>query len=488
MRTDTSLTDEQWSDLLDRPEPARPAAIEVSAVPLSYRPPSSRVPEKAPLEWARAFLRDYFAHPHRPTIARWRGETFVWRRGAWRRAGTEEITREAYAWADAAVVEDDKGMPAPFRPNRQKVSDLLHAAFGLVAVDDEIEMPGLLGPYDLDPDNAMAVSNGILDLRTRTLLPHSPRFFSQSCVDYPFIEQPNPPKRWLKFLNDLWPDDPDSIAALGEWFGMLLTSDTSSQKILLIIGPKRAGKGTLGRVLRGSVGQDALVAPTLSGLSTPFGLAPLIGKRVALISDARLSGRSDLAIIAERLLSISGEDVQTVDRKHLAAWTGTLRTRFVVMTNELPALKDASGALASRFIILNLKRSFYGHEDARLSYHLVQDLPGILWWSLDGLDRFRARGRFTEPASSSDDRSDLDRLTSPIAAFVADEAIPEPHGRELISAVFDRWKAWCLRQGMSAGTEASLSKNLKSVISTLETDRKMENGNRARYFVGIRLA
>ena len=56
-------------------------------------------------------------------------------------------------------------------------------------------------------------------------------------------------------------------------------------------------------------------------------------------------------MVVERLLSVSGEDSLTIDRKYREPWTGRLPTRFVVMTNELPRLSDSSGALASRFIV-----------------------------------------------------------------------------------------------------------------------------------------
>ena len=98
-------------------------------------------------------------------------------------------------------------------------------------------------------------------------------------------------------------------------------------------------------------------------LANNFGLAPLIDKPLAIISDARLSGRSDQAVIVERLLSISGEDILSVDRKHREPWTGSLPTRFLLLSNELPRLSDASGAMASRFVVLTLRNSFYGRED-----------------------------------------------------------------------------------------------------------------------------
>ena len=55
-----------------------------------------------------------------------------------------------------------------------------------------------------------------------------------------------------------------------------------------------------------------------------------------------------MSIVVERLLSISGEDTLTVDRKYREPWTGQLPTRIVILSNELPRLTDSSGALASR--------------------------------------------------------------------------------------------------------------------------------------------
>ena len=56
------------------------------------------------------------------------------------------------------------------------------------------------------------------------------------------------------------------------------------------------------------------------------------------------------------------------------------------MTNELPRIEDASGALSSRFIVLTLTQSFYGREDHSLLDRFIPELPGILLWALNGSD------------------------------------------------------------------------------------------------------
>jgi putative DNA primase/helicase len=69
-------------------------------------------------------------------------------------------------------------------------------------------------------------------------------------------------------------------------------------------------------VLTGLLGAHNVAAPTLASLTTNFGLSPLIGCPLGLISDARLSTRADGSVAVERLLSISGEDSITIDRKY----------------------------------------------------------------------------------------------------------------------------------------------------------------------------
>jgi putative DNA primase/helicase len=186
----------------------------------------------------------------------------------------------------------------------------------------------------------LAMQNGLLHLPTRTLIEHTPEFFSHHALPFDFDAEAPPPVRWLEFLRDLWHKDDSSIAALQEIFGYMLGGGTALQKIFLLVGPKRAGKGTIGRVLAGLLGSHNIAAPTLASLASHFGLQPLIGKPLALIADARFSSKADGNVVVERLLSISGEDSLTIDRKYKEPWTGRLPSRFLILTNELPRLVD----------------------------------------------------------------------------------------------------------------------------------------------------
>jgi putative DNA primase/helicase len=182
---------------------------------------------------------------------------------------------------------------------------------------------------------------GLLDVGRRELLSHDPRFWNATSVPFPYDPGAPAPGRWLAFLDDLWGDDAASIAALQEWFGYTISGRLDQHKILLLVGPTRAGKGVTSRILAALVGDENVAGPTLSSLNGDFGLAPLLGKTLAVVSDARLNGKGAHTVV-ERLLSISGEDTLTVNRKYRDQWTGKLPCRLMLCSNELPQLGDAS--------------------------------------------------------------------------------------------------------------------------------------------------
>ena len=142
----------------------------------------------------------------------------------------------------------------------------------------------------------------------------------------------------------------------------------------------------LGDKIAKLIGAGNVCGPTTSSLAGPFGLQPLIGKSLAIVSDARFHDEN-IATVVERLLCISGEDTLTVDRKNITSVTLKLPTRFMFLTNEFPRLSDSSGALAGRFIILRFTESFYGREDTGLTERLLGELPGILNWAVEGWQR-----------------------------------------------------------------------------------------------------
>jgi P4 family phage/plasmid primase-like protien len=351
-----------------------------------------------PMRAARALVAARFVNDGHRLLHRHRGTFWRFQSNHYALADQESVRAEVWRFLEAAQRQDSKGKPVPFKPNRARVSDVLDALGAACKLDSSIEPPAWLNGVDELPaaTEMLPLANGLLHLPSGELYPAMPSFFGLAASDVAFDPDAPDPQHWLAFLGDLFEADVQAIAALQDWFGYALSPDTSQHKILFVVGPRRSGKGTIARVLTALAGRDSVANPTLASLQTPFGLAPLIGKPLAFITDARLGGRSDQAAITERLLSISGEDALTIDRKHIDAWTGRLPTRFVILTNELPRIADTSGALVGRLVTLVLVHSFYGREDPGLTARLLTELPGILNWALHGYRRLRQRGYFVQ--------------------------------------------------------------------------------------------
>lgn len=257
--------------------------------------------------------------------------------------------------------------------------------------------------------------------------------------------------------------------------GYVISGQTDQHKILLLVGPARAGKGTIARVLTDLVSRDHVAGPTLKGLQNEFGLGPLIGKSLALISDARIDGKTTSAV--ERLLTISGEDTISVNVKLKPHWTGRLPARFMIISNEVPQLRDTSGAIASRFVVLVLTKSFLGSEDTKLGDRLTDELAGILNWSLDGLDRLRAQGRFTSPASSAEAMETLRDLASSLAAFLRKCCILEPGREVVIDTAYKEYLRFCQGSGFEP-TEKAVNLFGAAVRSTHSQLKRVRRGGK----------
>lgn len=232
-----------------------------------------------------------------------------------------------------------------------------------------------------------------------------------------------------------------------------------------------------------------MVGPTLSSLGGEFGLQPLLSKILALISDVRLSGKGGNSVIIERLLSISGEDPLTVNRKFLLPLTVQLPTRIIMMSNELPDMRDSSGALAKRYLVLTLKNSWLGKEDISLSTRLQAELPGILLWALQGLTLLQQRGYFVQPASSKQTIEELEAMTSPIKAFIAEMCEIKPHASIAVSDLYNTWRIWCVNTGYPhPGNVQTFGKNIRSAFPDIEMTRPQDDLNRDRRYKGITIS
>ena len=459
-------------------------AVEAEEAPASASHGERVLPAPgSPMDVARELARErYQLDDGTPTLRHWRGGWWEWRGSHWAEVELRAARATAYAFETAVYFKGDEIVP--WAPNRHKIADLLEALAAVVHLSETVAQPTWI---DGGGDGTfVATANGLLHVETRTLHEHTPRFFNLTAVPFDYDAEAPAPAAWLAFLEELWPDDPDSILALAEFLGYVISGRLDQHKIMLLVGPTRAGKGVIARTLTALVGAENVAGPTLSSLAGDFGLAPLLGKPLAIVSDARLAGRGS-QVVVERLLAVSGEDAITVNRKYRDQWTGKLPSRFMVISNELPQLGDASAAIAGRFVTLLLTRSWYGKEDLALEARIRDELSGILNWALDGLSRLEAHGSFTRPSSTDEAYIALQDLASPIGAFIRDRCELGGAHETSVDDIWEAWKNWAADNGHPVGTKQQLGRNLRAAHAGVRVARPRDDGGRHRVYQGIAL-
>lgn len=443
------------------------------------------------LPTAEAFVRELHWHSDAITLRHYAGLLLEWHQNRYTEVEDDALRSCLLPWLHKAVrmhydPRSEQCLARDFPANPNTVKAALESIKAYTHLAASTPSPSWLdGRTEPDPREILPCRSFLLHLPSMKRLPPTPSYFTVSALDYDYDSNAIAPMQWQTFLGQLFKDDMQALDLLQEWFGYCLTGDTSQQKMLLLVGPKRGGKGTIARVLARLIGAMNVCGPTISSLAGQFGLQPLIGKSLAIVSDARFSGEN-IKTVTERLLCISGEDTVTIDRKYLTSVTMKLPTRFVFLTNELPKLGDASGALASRFMTLRLTESFLGREDRLLTEKLHIELAGILNWAIEGRQRLDGRGYFVQPSSVEDVIRDLEDLSSPVGAFVRQRCEVGPGLRIWVDDLYQAWRQWCENDGrVTVTTKQTFGRDLMAAAPGV-VSRQGTNG--VRFYQGITLA
>lgn len=302
-----------------------------------------------------------------------------------------------------------------------------------------------------EPNRLILAANGVLDARTLLLSPHTGRYFATGVPAWAYDPDAECPL-WLQKLDE-WLH-PSFHATLQEFMGYLLTSDTSIEVLLAMMGAKRGGKGTITKVMQALVGKHHHASVTLNDLGSDFGLAGLMDKRAVFIPDAHDAKHPAAAI--ERIKSITGNDELSVNRKNQAMLSVRIPAKIVLVANKHPKFLDESGALADRELVLIFESSFAKVKDTELGNKLRAEWSGIANWALEGLRRLRANAnRFTVGERGRKAQQELAEAQSPALRFARDclivtggEADAAP-----LAVVYRTYEHWATHEEGMSGRE-----------------------------------
>ena len=228
-------------------------------IPLGQRDPATGrlvLSPKRTLPTAEAYVRDYYNHPDGRTLHSHAGLFLAWWDNRFVEVEDEAVKHCLQEWLHRAlryqVNRDSKEMElVDFESNPNTVNAALATLKAHVHLPVTVTSPSWLRDDSSDPtpDELLPCRTVLLHLPTMKCLAPTPAFFTMNALE--IAPDPNAEfsMQWMEFLHQLFDGDTEALDLLQEWCGYCLTGNTSLQKMLFLVGPRRSGKGTIARVL-----------------------------------------------------------------------------------------------------------------------------------------------------------------------------------------------------------------------------------------------
>ncbi|BAZ47329.1 phage/plasmid primase, P4 family protein (plasmid) [Chondrocystis sp. NIES-4102] len=228
--------------------------------------------------------------------------------------------------------------------------------------------------------------NGVLDLETKKLLPHSPENRLTWCLPYNYniLATCEPIQEWLLTMCN---GDRALVELMRAYLLGIVTGRTDWQKYLELVGAGGTGKSTLTRLATALVGQENVHTTTLKKLEKEkFETASIAGKRLVLINDSeRYAGE------VGKLKNLTGQDSLPYEVKFKQSKGGfTPSALVIVSTNEVIQSCDYTSGLARRRISIPMFNQIKGdrqknlieHKNGEMRGDFLPYIPGLLNWVL----------------------------------------------------------------------------------------------------------
>jgi putative DNA primase/helicase len=452
-------------------------------------------PDAQPTTVADAMV-EHMSVDGKPTIVLYKDKRYKWNGSMYKELLDTELTNEVLDFMVGKRITTETLTGTVVRPLPTTSKWVRDVLFCLPRSCPIAREQGWLSDHDKPPlDQLLSFKNGILDVGeylesgSTKLFPSSPDLFVLGSFPYPFDPDAECPD-YEKFVLDTQLGNKDMAKMLQHWAGYVLVPDMTLEKLVLMVGKPRAGKGTIIECMKALIGGDLCSSLQLSHFTSQFGRQAMMGKLLGVFGDAKAPRAAEADMCLAHMLAITGADAVNVNRKYHDELTNVyLKIRFMIAMNELPRFSDNSYALAARALPFNFEKSWAGKEDFDLKPRLVQAAKDglLINWALRGLRELREGGRFHIPKHAEALLNDLRGASSPVRLFVQEVCDRTPISKVEKNLLYKVWVAWCDQQRMHPGSKDSFSRKLINAVSGVEPKRVSIEGRRIWYYTGVGL-
>lgn len=329
--------------------------------------------------------------------------------------------------------------------------------------------------------NLIAFRNGIYNLETGTLEPFNPNIIITNKIDYDYIEGAYS-EITDKTLNKLACHDGSVRALLEEAIGYCFFRRNELRKMFILTGDRQNGKSTFLSMIENLLGATNTSALDLKELGDRFKTAQLVGKLANIGDDI---GDEFIANAAVLKKLASGNPI-TVEEKGQDPFEFSNYSKLLFSANNIPRIKDKSGAVQSRLIIIPFDATFSPDDpdyDPYIKDKLITDeaMEYIIQLGIAGLKRILRNRAFTKSEKVERSLEEYEQNNNPILLFFS-EIDSETIENEPTRKVYMKYTEFCVENSFTPMSNIEFSKQVKKHLG-LEIINKTVKGKKHRIFV-----
>ena len=328
--------------------------------------------------------------------------------------------------------------------------------------------------------NFMAFKNGVYDMVTNQFMDFDPDTIITNRINWNY----NPAAYSLiadHTLNKMACDDPEIRCLLEEVIGYCFYRRNELRKAFILIGDRANGKSTYLDMIKSLLGDMNTAALDLKELGDRFKTAELFGKLANIGDDIGDEFIPNPAIFKKL---VSGDRV-SVERKGKDPFEFNNYSKFLFSANNIPRIKDKTGAVLDRLVIIPFNAVFSKDDpdfDPYIKYKLRE--PEVMEYliniGLQGLKRVLENNGFTVSTKVQKELESYEEQNNPILLF-----FKECGRAEIINQstkdIYMQYSVFCTENNMQPMSNIEFSKQVKKKFD-LEIMDKRINGKKRRIF------
>lgn len=348
-----------------------------------------------------------------------------------------------------------------------------------------IERSTYVSFHDFDSDPFLLnVKNGLLDLRTGELKPHTPEYLSmkQLQVSYnPDLDCPNIDKFFSEIV------EPENKEILYEIPASCLGDTLKYQKSFMLVGSGRNGKTKYLELIKQFIGTEFVSSVTLQDLTNHrFKPAELVGKFANICGDLPKNPLRYTGVFK----MLTGGDYIEVEKKNQNPINFQNRARLIFAANEMPEVNDQTYAFWRRWIVIKFPYKFEGEkDDPNILDKLTteEELSGLLTKVVKKFGEIEERGYLTETDSVEKTMEEWKQNSDPLYCFCQKclEEIPGSYVTK--DEMVNSFNVFARAEGFETTTKGRLARELQRYVN-VSSDTQLIAKKTHRVWRGVKLS